>query len=124
MTLAAFGGNARWRPALNAFRLRDRFLLCLDLAGVERRDISVRAEPRRLIISGTRPAPEPGHEPGEPPQALAMEIDYGPFERVIELPEEIEPEHVTATYRDGLLWVEMPLKLKPAITIPVSDENP
>lgn len=121
MSVATFGGNAQWRPAVNAFKLSDRFLVCVDLAGMEKPAISVRAEPRRVLISGMRPAPEP-RDTAEPPQALAMEIDYGPFERAIELPDEIEPEHVTATYRDGLLWIDMPLKVKRPKTIPVSED--
>ncbi|MDW7979594.1 MAG: Hsp20/alpha crystallin family protein [Verrucomicrobiales bacterium] len=123
LTSAAFGNVAQWHPALNAFRLKDRFLVCLELAGMEKRAISVRAEPHRLIISGQRVPPEPPHESGSPPQVLAMEIDSGPFERVIELPEEIVPERVTATYNQGLLWIEMPLKFAQPITIEISQDT-
>lgn len=123
ISLATFGGDAKWRPAVNAFKLSDRFLVCVDLAGMEKPAISVRAEPHRILISGTRPAPEPPHDIAGPSHALAMEIDYGPFERVIELPAEIEPERVTATYRAGLLWIDLPLKIRQPKTIPVTEET-
>jgi HSP20 family molecular chaperone IbpA len=39
-----------------------------------------------------------------------MEIDYGRFERVLELPAEVDPNRVSAEQRDGLLWVDLPLR--------------
>lgn len=113
MRRVCFGAPAAlalWRPAVNAYRQADRFVICMDLAGMDRKNISVRVEGRRLRVSGTRPAPEPVRDADRPAQTLAMEIDYGPFERALELPAEVDGERVTATYRDGLLWVTMPLK--------------
>jgi HSP20 family molecular chaperone IbpA len=39
-----------------------------------------------------------------------MEIDHGSFERILELPAEIDPEAVEANHREGLLWVYLPLR--------------
>jgi HSP20 family molecular chaperone IbpA len=39
-----------------------------------------------------------------------MEIDHGAFCREVELPHDVQPERVTANYRDGLLWIELPKK--------------
>ena len=100
----------RWRPAINAYRCGDRFIICVDLAGADQSTMQVLAEPRRLIIRGTRPPPEPPCDPPQSVQVLAMEIDYGPFERVLELPEEVDPKHVKAEHREGLLWVSLPLR--------------
>ena len=72
--------------------------------------ISVRAEPRRLLISGVRPPPEPACDQPQPVQVLAMEIDYGPFERVLNLPAEVDAARVNAEHRDGLLWISLPLR--------------
>jgi HSP20 family molecular chaperone IbpA len=43
-------------------------------------------------------------------QLLAMEIDYGPFEREVQLAAEVEIEQVHAEQRNGLLWIYLPLK--------------
>jgi HSP20 family protein len=99
----------RWRPSVNAYRCGDRFIICVDLAGADQSATQVVAEPHRLIIRGERPPPGPPCD-GEAVQVLEMEIDYGPFERVIELPAEIHPNHVKAEYREGLLWVDLPLR--------------
>ena len=99
-----------WRPAINAYRCGDRFTICVDLAGVDLRAIHVLAEPRRLTICGTRPPPGPPCGQSEPVHVLDMEIDHGAFERVLELPTEIDPESVRAEHREGLLWVYLPFR--------------
>ena len=100
-----------WRPAINAYRCGDRFIICVDLAGVEKDGMQVLAETRRLIIRGKRRPPEPDCDQPQPVQVLAMEIDYGPFERVLELPDEVDTEGVNAEHSEGLLWVYLPLRL-------------
>ena len=106
---ARFGGAERWRPAVNAYRCADRFIVCVDLAGVDRSTVKVLAEPRRLILRGTRSAPEPACDQPQPVQVLEMEIDYGPFARVLEFPADIDTTSMKAEYRDGLLWVYLPI---------------
>jgi HSP20 family protein len=100
----------RWRPAINAYRCGDRFIICVDLAGADQSTMQVQAEARRLIIRGQRHPPEPPCDQSYSVQILAMEIDYGPFERVLELPAEIHPDGVKAEHREGLLWVSLPLR--------------
>ena len=39
-----------------------------------------------------------------------MEIDYGPFEREVVLPAEVEIDQARAEQRNGLLWISLPLK--------------
>ena len=99
-----------WQPHLNAFRCRDQFIICVELAGVDKNALEVRAESRRLIIRGTRALPEPSCD--EPPamHVLAIEIDHGLFERVLDLPADVEPGKVTAEHRNGLLWIKLPLR--------------
>jgi HSP20 family molecular chaperone IbpA len=42
-----------------------------------------------------------------------MEIDHGPFARNVELPSDVHHEQISASYRNGLLWIEIPKKLVP-----------
>ncbi|MCX8090082.1 MAG: Hsp20/alpha crystallin family protein [Verrucomicrobiae bacterium] len=105
------GGAPCWAPAVNVYRCGNRFVVCMDLAGVQAREISVQAQPRRLRIAGHRAPPEPQDAGTEPLQVLAMEIDYGRFEREIILPAEIDPARTTAEQRDGWLWIHLPLKV-------------
>jgi HSP20 family protein len=98
-----------WHPAINAYRCQDCILICVELAGVDRSEIQVVAEPRRVWLRGQRVPPEPRDGEGPPLQVLAMEIDHGAFEREIVLPVEVEPEQVQAEQREGLLWIRLPL---------------
>lgn len=98
-----------WHPAINVYRCRGCILVCADLAGVDRSQIQLRVEPRRVWLQGRRVPPEPRESEGPPLQVLAMEIDQGPFEREIVLPINVEPEQVQAEQREGLLWICLPL---------------
>ena len=98
-----------WRPAVNAYRDSDQFVVFIDLAGVPPESIEVSAQSRRLIVRGTRPPPEPGCNRSDLMQLLALEIDHGAFERVLDLPQAIEPARITTGYCDGLFRIQLPL---------------
>ena len=100
----------RWRPAINGYRCGDRFIICVDVAGVDKAAIQVLAAPRRLTIRGTRLPPEPDCNQPQPVQVLAMEIDYGPFEREITFPVDVEIDRAHAEQRNGLLWISLPVR--------------
>ena len=106
---AQFAPHA-WEPAINAYRCDKCVRICVDLAGVERSLIDLTVEPRRVLIRGTRELPEPTEAGNRAVQLLAMEIDYGPFERDISLPADVEVDKATAEQRNGLLWISLPLK--------------
>lgn len=103
--------QSRWHPAVNAYRCGNDFLICVDLAGVEKDAVQVRAEAQRVLISGRRAPPEPVACEGKSIQVLAMEIDYGAFEREVGLPEAIDPQRASAEHRGGWLWVQLPIQV-------------
>jgi HSP20 family protein len=104
-----FHTTPAWQPAANVFRCGEFFFVCLELAGVEQPSLEIRAEPRRLIVRGDRAAPEPDCE--QPVmQVFALEIDHGGFERILDLPSEVETTEVVAEHHNGLLWVRLPLR--------------
>ena len=102
-------GSGLWQPAVNTFRCGKCRLVCVDLAGVDRADIEVEVEPRRLRIRGVRTAPEPPLRGEKEWQVIDLEIDSGPFARELVLPVEVNAGEVSAQQRDGLLWIEMPI---------------
>lgn len=103
-------GSHTWEPAINAYRCDKCIRVCVDLAGVERSRIDLTVEPERLIVRGVRDVAEPTHAEGRAVQLLAMEIDYGPFEREVLLPALVDIDNVHAEQRNGLLWISLPLK--------------
>jgi HSP20 family protein len=99
-----------WEPAINAYRCEKCIRICVDLAGVERSQIDLIVEPQRVLIRGSRELPEPSHDEGRAVRLLAMEIDYGPFEREVPLPAEVEIKQAHAEQRNGMLWISLPIK--------------
>jgi HSP20 family protein len=103
-------GSTSWRPSINAYRCVKCIRVCVDLAGVEHSLIEIQVEPRRLLIRGQRQPPEPVERETKAVQVIALEIDYGPFEREVPLQTEVEPACVTTEQSNGLLWILMPLR--------------
>ena len=77
-----------------------------DLAGVDPAAVNLEISGRELVISGTRPVRET-----EGRAYQQVEIPTGSFRRAIELGVEVAAEHAKATFDDGLLRVELPLKV-------------
>ena len=57
---------------------------------------------RTLRVRGERTAEEKA-------ESVMSEITYGRFEREFTLPQEIDAQHVQATYRHGMLELVLPL---------------
>jgi HSP20 family protein len=100
----------RWQPAINAFQCEKGLRICVDLAGVDRAQVDLTVELQRVIIRGTRQAPEPADDEGRAVRMIAFEIDYGPFERIVELPLPINVDQAKAEQRNGFLWIELPFE--------------
>ena len=101
------------RPEINAYRYDDRIEIWVDLAGVEKSEISVDVLPDRVRISGERKPPLPTRDASSQcRQVLTMEIESGRFGREIVLPVEIDRNRVTAKQENGLLWIVLPILSK------------
>ena len=94
-------------PAVDVFYEGDppRAVVHAELAGIDPDEISLEIEGRELVIAGHR---RPADAEGRMYQQL--EIDFGPFRRVIPLGADVVPDAARATYRDGILRIELPLR--------------
>jgi HSP20 family protein len=90
-------------PAAEVRETETSYSICLELPGVERDTIDVKATDRNLVISAERRAPQ-----AESAATLLSEIRYGTWSRSFRFPSGINREAVQAVYRDGLLTVEVP----------------
>jgi HSP20 family protein len=76
-----------------------------ELAGVNLQTVDLEVAGRDLVISGERPVREPGGRLYQ-----QVEIEAGPFRRVVELNADVVSEEARATYEDGILRIELPLR--------------
>src|SRR5436305_14582508 len=95
-----------FRPNVDCFHTDDPHALTVvvELPGVDARSVQVVASERLLLIAGERKRPK---VPGRVYQQ--MEIETGPFQRQVRLAENIDPEHATARFADGVLTIELPV---------------
>jgi HSP20 family protein len=95
-----------WRPSVDIYRSRSGWLIKLDVAGVRPEDVTVTAQGSHLTVAGQRR----DLIVGEDWSHYSMEIAYSRFERVIELPCDLDCASVRAEYRDGMLILRISLK--------------
>jgi HSP20 family protein len=93
-------------PAVDVFYEGEppRAVVQAELAGIDPDELTLEIEGRELVIAGHR---RPEDAEGRLYQQL--EIDFGPFRRVIPLGAEVVPSEARATYTDGILRIELPL---------------
>lgn len=103
----AVSAEQAWTPAVNVYECGAAVHVCVELAGVKREAISVSVAPGRLVIEGRREVPEPASATR---CIREMEIDHGLFRRVLVLPDALDLTKVESEYRDGLLWITLPVK--------------
>lgn len=84
--------------------MENGLVIKVELAGMRREDLELIVEGNRVKISGHRPdgcrAPKC--------KFLVMEINYGAFETVIELPPGYDLGKARAAYQNGFLRIDVP----------------
>ncbi len=95
-----------WTPVADMVETVERYLVTVELPGVEREDVAVEVRGQSLIIYGERRFEKDAC--GGVYQML--ERSYGPFARKFPLPKGVDRAGVAATFRNGLLLVTIPRK--------------
>jgi len=111
--------KSSWKPPIDIFETPDTILIIAEIAGVAKEDLELEINSRAIRIAGRR-SPMPSADNG---RYRLAEIQYGIFERIMHLPVMIDPEKVTASYKKGLLQVNLTkLAHETSYKIPISDE--
>jgi HSP20 family molecular chaperone IbpA len=100
------GIRSGFRPQCDCYATDDPPTLhvVVELPGVDPEAVEIVAAGPTLLIAGAR---ERAAVQGARYQA--MEIEYGPFQRRLDLGREIDSEHATAVYERGLLKIALPI---------------
>jgi HSP20 family protein len=75
------------------------------LPGIDPKDVNIQVLGNTLTISGERSSSRETKES----DYLHREFSYGSFQRLVELPEGLDKEKVTAEYRNGILEISAPI---------------
>ena len=109
-----FCPSETWTPDVNLYETEQTYLVCVDLAGVDKEKIELVIADGRLKLRGTRNVPvNPDGDEIDPNRRVRvhlLEIDHGSFCREVELPQDVAHDQISASYRNGMLWVEIPKK--------------
>lgn len=95
-----------WKPLCDVMETDTEIVVIVELAGVSAEDVSIVAQGSNLAIRGARKRSRTVTSANS--DYYQMEISYGSFERIINLPVNIDAEGATANYDEGFLEIRLP----------------
>lgn len=103
-----FGGFGFLRefkaPAIDVYEEGDKVIVKADLPGIDKKDIKLNLDRDILTISGESKKEKEEKKKGY----YYSERSYGSVQRSIRVPENTKLEEIKASYKDGVLTVEVP----------------
>ena len=97
-------GTGRTAMPMDVYRLGDQVVATFDLPGVDPGSIDVTVEGNALTIRAERTALA-----DENADWIAAERPRGTYQRRLMLGRDLDPDRLTADYRDGVLTVTLPI---------------
>lgn len=114
-------GSAKphWVPNTDVYATDNGLVVKVELAGMRSEHLEITVEGNRLRISGNRPD---GCRAAKC-NFLVMEINYGPFESVLEVPSGYDLSQAKAAYLNGFLRIDIPVasRLSKGSKVPIAD---
>jgi HSP20 family protein len=103
---SGFAPRRGFSPRVDVYYCGDppKAVVNVDLAGVDIDGVGLEIRGRQLLISGERVTQE-----AEGRLYQQIEIEQGPFRRVVELGADVDSERAQANYVDGVLRIDIPL---------------
>ncbi|NGP89861.1 Hsp20/alpha crystallin family protein [Fodinibius halophilus] len=98
------GGKEIWAPNSDMSETENEYLVKIDLPGLSKDDIEVNYKDHRLTIAGERKLEKEEDEKN----MIRKERYFGTFVRAYTLPEAIKEDRIKATFKDGVLTIEVP----------------
>lgn len=101
-------GRSSMFPQINIGSTDNSIEIVAFAPGVDPKGLDVSIDKGLLIISGERETSQP--QPMDDTRVYAQERFAGTFRRVVELPQQADPDKVTARYTDGCLTISVSKK--------------
>jgi HSP20 family protein len=104
------GGEGAWMPSVEVAERGGKLVIRADLPGLKKEDVKVEVRDDVVCIEGERRQEREEKRKG----FYRSERSYGRFYREVPLPEGIDPEQASASFKNGVLEVTMPAPPRPA----------
>ena len=118
-TVREGASRAHWQPNTDVYTSDSGLVVKVELAGMRSEHLEIMVEGNRLRISGNRP------DGCRSPKAhfVMMEINYGPFESILEVPPGYDLSQAKAAYLNGFLRIDVPVTVRPSKSakVPIAD---
>ncbi len=118
----AVSAEGSWVPNTDVLLVENGLMVKVELAGMRREDLELSVEGNRIRLSGQRT----DYGAGTKRKFLVMEINYGSFESVIDLPPGYDLSQARASYQNGFLRIEapeLPASAKGPKLVPITTSN-
>jgi HSP20 family protein len=114
--------SSLWTPHIEVHERDGKFVVSADLPGVKKEDVNVEITQDAVTIQGQRKQEKTSSEGG----FYRSERSYGSFYRTIPLPEGANTDNASATFRDGVLQIEIevPQQKSSGRTLEIKDAAP
>jgi HSP20 family protein len=97
-------GTKYYQPPVDVYHTETEVVVLVEMAGITNQELQLEMDGRHMVIRGRRePLPGPANR-----EYSQIEITDGPFQRVILLPAQVNPEAAQASYSDGILKLVLP----------------
>ena len=96
-------GASAWNPAVDVLEENERIIVKIEVPGVEEKDLRLTFQDGLLTVSGERQ-----FEQKDGRNYHRIERAYGSFTRTFTLPRSVEGSKIEASYRNGILEIEIP----------------
>lgn len=96
--------TSEWSPYANIVEKKDFYMVCVDVPGVDPKEIKVTMHDGILTIEGERKR----EDKEEKENFSRYECSYGSFCRRFRLPDGVDPEKINAKSENGVLEVTIP----------------
>jgi HSP20 family protein len=94
-----------WNPAVDVLEENDKIVVKVEAPGVDEKDLRVTFEDGLLTVTGERQ-----FERRDDRNYHRIERSYGSFTRSFTLPRSVDGNQIAASYRNGVLEIEIPKK--------------
>ncbi len=102
-------GDGILKPTLDLSASEKEYAITVEIPGVDEKDVKLEITDNHLTIRGEKKQEKEVSNKNY----YRMERAYGSFQRILSLPEDVDQDNVTATFKKGVLTVTMPRKAHP-----------